>query len=195
MLRIVHYPHPTLSFEAKPIVKVDLQLKKMIDEMFELMYEFRGVGLAATQVDLPVRLFIINESGQKGTGEEQVFINPVLSQPKGTDEAEEGCLSLPGVYAPVRRPKQVHVQAYDLKGMEFKQTVDGFLARIIQHEFDHLNGIMFIDRIPEADRQEIEDKIDEVAVQFGEERRSGVVGDDAAIEKARADWLKRYCGV
>lgn len=195
MLRIVHYPHPTLSFEAKPIVKVDLQLKKLIDEMFELMYEFRGVGLAATQVDLPVRLFVINESGQKGTGEEQVFINPVLSQPKGTDEAEEGCLSLPGVYAPVRRPKQIHVQAYDLKGKEFKQTIDGFLARIIQHEFDHLNGIMFIDRVPEADRQEVQDKIDEVAVQFNEERRSGVVGDDAAIEKARASYLKRYCGV
>ena len=194
MLRIVYYPHPTLSFEAKPVIKVDAQLRKMIDEMFELMYEFRGVGLAATQVDLPVRLFVVNESGQKGSGEEQVFINPVLSQPKGSDEAEEGCLSLPGVYATVRRPKQIHIQAYDLKGMEINQTVDGFLARVMQHEYDHLNGIMFIDRIPESDRLEIEEKIDEVAVQFDEQRRAGLVGDDAAIEKGRRELMKRYCG-
>jgi peptide deformylase len=194
MLRIVLYPHPTLSFEAQPIVRVDVKLKKLIDEMFELMYEFRGVGLAATQVDLPLRMFVINESGQKGCGEEQVFLNPVLSQPKGTEEAEEGCLSLPGVYAPVRRPKQVHIQAYDLKGREIKQTVDGFLSRVIQHEHDHLNGVMFIDRIPEANRLEIEEKIEEVEVQYEEERREGLVGDSAAIEKGRREWLKRYCG-
>lgn len=194
MLRIVHYPHPTLSFESKPVVRVDAQLKKMIGEMFELMYEHRGVGLAANQVDLPLRLFIVNESGQQGSGEELVFLNPVLSQPKGSDEAEEGCLSLPGVYAPVRRPKQVQIQAYDLKGNEIKKPVDGFLSRVIQHEFDHINGTMFIDRISDAARLEVEDKIDEVVVQFNQERREGVVGDDNALEQSRREWLAKYCG-
>jgi peptide deformylase len=193
MLQIVHYPHPTLSYESKTLVRVDAQLKRYVDEMFELMYEHRGVGLAANQVDLPLRMFVINESGQKGMGEERVFINPTISQPKASDEAEEGCLSLPGVYAPVRRPKQIHIQAYDMTGNEINETVDGFLARVLQHEYDHLAGVMFIDRISDDFRLEVEEKIDEVVVQFNEERRDGIVGADEEIASARKVLEQRYC--
>ncbi|MEO1972076.1 MAG: peptide deformylase [Pirellulaceae bacterium] len=193
MFRIVHYPHPTLSYESKTIVRVDAQLKRYVDEMFELMYEHRGVGLAANQVDLPLRLFVLNESGQEGVGEERVFINPTVGQPKASDEAEEGCLSLPGVYAPVRRPKQIRIQAYDIRGNEIDETVDGFLARVIQHEFDHLNGVMFIDRISSDLRLDVEEKIDEVVVQFNEERRDGSVAADEEIVVARQKLEKRYC--
>jgi peptide deformylase len=193
MLQIVHYPHPTLSYESKTLVRVDAQLKRYVDEMFELMYEHRGVGLAANQVDLPLRMFVINESGQKGMGEERVFINSTISQPKASDEAEEGCLSLPGVYAPVRRPKQIHIQAYDMTGNEINETVDGFLARVLQHEYDHLAGVMFIDRISDDFRLEVEEKIDEVVVQFNEERRDGIVGADEEIASARKVLEQRYC--
>jgi peptide deformylase len=193
MLRIVHYPHPTLQYESKQIVRVDVQLKKLIENMFDLMYEFRGVGLAANQVDLPLRLFVVNESGQKGAGEELVFINPVLSQPKGTEEAEEGCLSLPGVYAPVRRPKQINIQAYNLQGQEIKGQIGGFLARVVQHEFDHINGVMFIDRIDEDAREEVDDKVHDFEQRFKAERREGLIGDDDAIALGRAEMEKRYC--
>src|SRR5205085_1806900 len=104
-LKIITYPHPTLRYVAKPIRRVDADLRKIVQEMFSLMYESKGIGLAAPQVALPLRLFLINLAGKQGEGEELVFINPVISHPKGSDEAEEGCLSLPGLYGPVIRPK------------------------------------------------------------------------------------------
>ncbi len=98
------------------------------------MYEHRGVGLAANQVNLPFRLFVANEMGNPDEGEELVFINPVISRGKGIDESEEGCLSIPGVNRQVKRNKSIHVNAYSLDGKEINQTVEGFLAKIIQHE-------------------------------------------------------------
>src|SRR5215211_3549141 len=105
-LQIVQYPHPTLRHLARPLKRVDAELKRLVRQMFDLMYENRGIGLAATQVDLPYRLFIINlESDAAKQDQEFVFINPVLSNRKGMAEAEEGCLSLPGLYADVKRPE------------------------------------------------------------------------------------------
>src|SRR6187200_2989618 len=99
-LQIIQYPHPTLRRVAKPLRRVDADLHRLVREMFDLMYEHRGIGLAATQVDLPYRLFIINlESDPAKRDQEFVFINPVLSNRKGMAEAEEGCLSLPTLYA------------------------------------------------------------------------------------------------
>lgn len=100
-MKIITYPHPTLRRVAKPVRRVDAELKRIVREMFDLMYEAKGIGLAANQVDMPIRLFIVNLEAEAGKGEELVFINPVLSRPKGSDEAEEGCLSLPGLYGPV----------------------------------------------------------------------------------------------
>ena len=103
-MEIVHYPHPTLRHQSKPVRRVDTELREIVREMFRLMYEAEGVGLAANQVDLPLRLFVVNLGTERGEDKELVFINPVISGPKGNDEAEEGCLSIPKVYAPVRRP-------------------------------------------------------------------------------------------
>ena len=97
-MQIITYPHYTLRYKSQPLTRVDAALRKLVAEMFDLMYEANGVGLAGNQVDLPLRLFVVNMAAEPGEGEELVFINPVLSQPKGKEEGEEGCLSLPGLY-------------------------------------------------------------------------------------------------
>jgi peptide deformylase len=192
-LQIIHFPHPTLRYKSKPLKRVDAELIKSAQEMFELMYAARGVGLAANQVDLPWQLFVVNLSGEKGVGEELVFINPVVSRPKGTEEAEEGCLSLPGVYANVMRPKQVHVSAFNLRGEEFNASVDGMLARVIQHETDHLQGVMFIDRLPPMARQEIQPSIEEFEIEFRSKQQTGEIADDSTLRKQLLEREQKYC--
>lgn len=178
---IVQYPHPTLRHKSKPLRKVNAELKSIVAQMFDVMYEARGIGLAANQVDLPFRLFVINTSGARGEGEELVFINPVVSSPKGSDEAEEGCLSLVGLNANVTRPAQVNVQAYDLSGNEINQTVDGLLAKAIQHECDHLDGVLFIDRVSDSTKVAIEGELQDFELIFDSLRNTGELPDDATI--------------
>ncbi|MDB4756788.1 peptide deformylase [Mariniblastus sp.] len=192
-MEIVHYPHPTLRYHSKPIRRVNNELKKIVDEMFDLMYEASGVGLAANQVDLPVQLFVTNPAGERGDGEEHVFINPVLSRPKGSEEKQEGCLSLPELYGNVIRPREIHCQAYNLKGQEFKRTVDGLFGRIIQHETDHLQGVLFIDRMKESIRESVSDEIEEFEIEFQSMRDSGTIPDDSIIRKRLADMESRFC--
>jgi len=180
-LRIVHYPHPTLRHKSKVVKKVDAELVRAVARMFELMYEHKGIGLAANQVDLPYRLFIINLKGAKGEGEELVFINPVLSKRKGLAEAEEGCLSLPGLYAQVKRPEKVTVQAYTLQGQLVQFEADGLFARAIQHEVDHLDGVLFIDRLNTTGEMEVRDTVHEFEINFDSRRRLGEIPDDDAI--------------
>ena len=116
-MQIVKYPHPTLRRVSKPLKRVDKELHAIVRGMFELMYAAKGVGLAANQVDLPYRLFIINlQADPAAADQEFVFLNPVLTSRKGNAEAEEGCLSLPGLYADVKRPERVALNAYDLSG-------------------------------------------------------------------------------
>ncbi len=192
-MEIVQFPHPTLRRVSKPLKRVDKQLKAMVDEMFSLMYQAKGIGLAANQVDLPFRLFIVNLSGEKGQGEERVFLNPVLSAPKGRAVAEEGCLSFPQLYHPVARPDQIRVQAYDLAGNAIDQTVEGLLSRVIQHEFDHLEGVLFIDRIEPGDQKVIEPALEEFEIEFSGRRASGSLADDPTIEKQLRELESRYC--
>lgn len=154
-LKIVHYPHPTLRHKSSPIARVDDDLRAIIRQMFPLMYEARGIGLAANQVDLPLRVFVLNLAADPEEGEELVFINPVISQPKGMDEKEEGCLSIPGVNANVKRPETIRVQAYGLDGKFLEAQVDGLLARAIQHELDHLDGVLFTDRLTETGKMAV----------------------------------------
>ena len=146
-LQIVPYPHPTLRHKSKPVRRVDAELVRIVRKMFGLMYEHNGIGLAANQVDLPLRLFIVNLSAKPDEGEEFVFINPVLSKPKGNEESEEGCLSFPELYGPVTRPKLITVHAYNLRGEEVRSNLNGMLARVVQHEYDHLDGVVFVDRM------------------------------------------------
>ena len=185
-LEIVHYPHPTLRHPSKPVVRVDATLKNAIQAMFPLMYEANGVGLAANQVNLPLRFFIANLTADPDDGEELVFINPVISKPKGMDEKEEGCLSIPGVNAHVRRPEQVHVQGYDLRGNLIEATVDGLLARVIQHETDHLDGTLFTDKLSETSTRAVENQLAELEVAFKSGQETGNIPDDLQIQ----EWIR-----
>jgi peptide deformylase len=191
-MEIVTYPHPTLRRVSRPLKRVDAELRQKIREMFELMYAAKGIGLAANQVDLPLRLFIVNLEA-KPEGQELVFINPVISLPRGgSEEAEEGCLSLPGLYGPVVRPKQVRINAYSLAGEEIQLDVTGLLARCVQHELDHLDGVLFPDRMSATARADIVEGIDEFEAEFKSRRDTGGIPSDDEIARRWAEWESRY---
>ncbi len=192
-MEIIHYPHPTLRHTSKAIRRVDRELQLIVREMFELMYDARGIGLAANQVDLPLQLFVLNVSGDPDGGEELVFVNPVVDQPKGSGVSEEGCLSIPGVHADVNRPSQVHVTAYDLKGNEMNAVVDGLLARVIQHENDHLNGVLFIDRISDSAKKQVALDLEAFELEFQSQQLGGTIPNEETIHKRLADIESRYC--
>jgi peptide deformylase len=190
-LQIIHYPHPTLLRVAKPLRRIDAELRKIVAEMFELMYEHRGIGLAAPQVNLPYRLFVVNETGDaKQSEHERVLINPVLSKPKGSAEDEEGCLSIPKVYAQVRRPESIRVTAYDLAGQAVDIQAEGLLARVLQHENDHLNGVLFIDHLSPTGLMAIKDQLEDFKIEFGHRRELGEIPDDAKILSTLAELEK-----
>jgi peptide deformylase len=190
-LRIVHYPHPTLRHASKPLKRVDSELRRIVAEMFELMYEHEGVGLAANQVDLPYRLFVTNVEGTiEAHDAERVFINPVLSSGRGQEEDEEGCLSIPGVYAPVTRNSTIKVEAYDLEGNQIAFEAEGLMARILQHETDHLDGTLFIDRLGPAHLAAVRDKLEEFELDFQSRRETGELPNAEKIA-ARLEELER----
>ena len=182
-LKIIQYPHPTLRHVSKPLTRVDAELHHAIKQMFELMYAAKGVGLAANQVDLPYRFFIVNPQGDPAKGEEMVFINPVLSRHKVSAEAEEGCLSLPGLYADVMRAEHVTIDAYNLAGEPVHLDAEGFLARVLQHETDHINGKLFIDRLGTAAQMDVRDMLREFEIQFASQREHKELPDEAAMKR------------
>jgi peptide deformylase len=192
-LQIITYPHPTLRHKSKPIRRVDAELRKIVREMFALMYENKGIGLAANQVNLPLRVFVMNLKSDPKEGEEMVFLNPVVSFPKGSEEAEEGCLSLPGVYGNVIRPKQVRVNAYTLEGKEVDLVVGDLTARCIQHELDHLDGVLFPDRMTASARTDLLPELDEFETEFSSRRTTGSIPSDEQIAAKLAEWERRYC--
>ena len=166
-LEIVKYPHPVLLREAKPLCRVDAELLSWIPEMFRLMYATNGIGLAAPQVGLPYRLIVLNPSGDaEATGQELAVINPVLSRAKGTAEMDEGCLSLPEIWAPVRRAKEITLNGWTPDGQEVNVRAKGMFARVLQHECDHLDGVLFIDRVAPTARQELEESLEELAIEY-----------------------------
>ncbi|MEX1096320.1 MAG: peptide deformylase [Planctomycetales bacterium] len=183
-LEIVHYPHPALRWKSKPIVRIDDELRGVVRRMFELMYEFHGIGLAANQVGLPYRLFVVNVSGEQGDPDEEVvFLNPEITRRKGSKEEEEGCLSLPELFGPVRRAEEVVVEAFDLEGREFRMNLDDLPARAIQHELDHIDGVLFIDRMTDAARRELEERIADFESHFRRQQESGRIPSDEEIRR------------
>lgn len=144
-LKIIFWPDPRLKKVSTPVESFDQSLRALTDRMFHLMREARGVGLAAPQVGQNVRVFVMNPDGDPA--HDRVYVNPVLSDADGEEEAEEGCLSLPKVNINVWRNKMLKITAQDLQGNAFEQTESGYLARIWQHETDHLNGVMLTDRM------------------------------------------------
>ena len=150
-LMILRYPEPALRARANALPKIDDQVRQGAERMIELMHEAEGVGLAAPQVGLGWRMFVTNVPDEGG---DRVYINPSLTQfSRDTGVFEEGCLSLPGLRAEITRPKAVTITATDLEGKPVMRTSDGFAARVWQHEFDHLNGVLILDRLDSAERQ------------------------------------------
>ncbi len=192
-MQILTYPHYTLRYKSQPLTRVDAALRKLVAEMFDLMYEANGVGLAGNQVDLPLRLFVVNMAAEPGEGEELVFINPILSHPKGNEEGDEGCLSLPGLYGNVVRAKQIHVQAYNLRGEEFNADLDGLFARVVQHENDHLDGVLFTDRMTTAGKLTIRESLEEFELEQKSLRDLGQLESDQEIEQHLDEWVQKYC--
>lgn len=181
-MHIITYPHPTLRHPSKPLKRVDAELRKIVAEMIDLMYEDDGIGLAANQVDLPYRLFVLNPTGDPEHKEhEYVFINPVIARRQGGAEAEEGCLSLPGIHAHVRRPEKIVISAYNLQGEEMHLELDGLFARAVQHECDHLEGILFIDRLSEPAKLAVRGALEELEAAFEGSQRRGMVPDEQEI--------------
>ncbi len=144
-LKIIHYPDPRLKKMSRPVAQFDENLKAMAMKMIELMRTARGVGLAAPQVGENVRLFVMNESGEEK--DDRIYVNPELFDAEGSEEGEEGCLSLPGINVQVVRDKSIKLKAQDLDGNPIEETASGYRARIWQHEFDHLNGTLLTDRM------------------------------------------------
>ena len=144
-IKIIFHPDPRLREKCRKVEAFDDSLKLLAGRMFELMREHHGVGLAAPQVGQTIRMFVMNHSGKPE--DDRVYVNPVLSDPDGDDEAEEGCLSLPGINIDVLRSNTMHIRAHDLEGKPFEQTETGYIARIWQHEIDHLNGILLLNHM------------------------------------------------
>ncbi len=146
---IVIYPDEVLKKRAEEVESFNGELRELVDDMFETMYEKGGIGLAANQVGVLKRVFIVDlNSGKESQGEERlVFVNPEIVHLEGETVNEEGCLSLPGLYKKVKRAAKVRVKAFDVDGREFELECEGLLARAVQHEIDHLEGILFIDRL------------------------------------------------
>lgn len=145
-LRIIHYPDPRLKVPSVPVENIDKKLADLVDRMFELMYEVRGLGLAAAQVGLNIRLFVVTHSGEIADG--RVYVNPEMTDMSGAVDREEGCLSLPEVYVPLRRAQACTIRATGLDGKTFEERAEDLRARAWQHEMDHLNGILIYDRMP-----------------------------------------------
>lgn len=188
-MEILPYPHPALHWKSKPILEINDDLRRVVAEMFQLMYQAKGIGLAANQVGLPYRLFILNLTADpEEKDEEIVFINPEITKRKGTTEGEEGCLSFPGMYGQVKRAAKVDIEAFDLNGDCIEYSLDELAARAVQHETDHLDGVLFVDRMTETARRELDPVIADFETQF---RRWQAEGRYPSDEVLRRELLQR----
>lgn len=188
-LEIVTLPNETLRQKARPVTKFDDDLQKLIDDMIETMREANGVGLAAPQIDLPYRLAVIetlpdyDEDGEEieGTRDLYVIVNPeIVWKSREVADGVEGCLSIPGYLGEVDRHESIRVRAQDRNGRKFRLKLHGWDARIFQHEIDHLDGVLYIDRLTDPDHFWTEEEYYEM-VEAAEERAAAeeqqIVGD------------------
>ncbi|QEY23926.1 peptide deformylase [Neisseria animalis] len=157
LLNILQYPDERLHTVAKPVAQVDDRIRTLVQDMFETMYEARGIGLAATQVDVHERVVVMDLSEDKS--EPRVFINPMITEKDGETTYEEGCLSVPGIYDTVTRAERVKVEALNEKGEKFELEADGLLAICIQHELDHLMGKVFVEHLSQLKQNRIKTKL------------------------------------
>lgn len=158
ILSILEFPDDRLRKKAAAVQKVDGNIKKLVDDMLQTMYESHGVGLAATQVNVHQRVVVIDVSEDKN--QPLCFINPEIIEKDGVKESEEGCLSVPGFFEKVERAEHIIVKALDREGKTFELSARDLLAVCIQHELDHLNGKLFVDYISPLKRQRIKKKLE-----------------------------------
>lgn len=186
-MEIVPYPHPALRWKSKPVREINAELRRVVEEMFELMYTAKGIGLAANQVALPYRVFILNLTADKDVKEEEiVFINPEIIRRKGTTEGEEGCLSFPGMYGNVKRAAKIAVEAFNLKGECFEYALDDLASRAVQHETDHLDGVLFIDRLTDGSRRDLSPVIADFEAQYRRWQAEGRYPSDDVVREELA---------
>lgn len=156
VLKVRKYGDPVLRKRAEPVAEITPQLRRMIDDMFETMYDEVGIGLAAPQVGISLRLMVVGDDNGRTP---RALVNPVIADRGGEITAEEGCLSLPGIFAPVTRSEWVRLEAQDLEGTPVSIRAKGLTARVFQHEMDHLDGVLFIDHLDPMTRDRIKRKI------------------------------------
>ena len=169
-LRILSYPDPALTEVSRGVTGINREIVNLVDRMSDLMMESSGVGLAAPQVGVPLRIIVFSLTGK--SEDVEVLINPALSKFIGMSEMEEGCLSIPGVRTNVRRPEACTVEAMDIDGNEFVMDAVELGARILQHETDHLDGILFIERLNTVSRMACRKALKEMERQFEENNHS-----------------------
>ena len=157
-LEILEFPDPRLRILAKPVEAFDAALRQLVDDMFETMYDAQGIGLAATQVDIHRQLLVMDVSENRDSP--KVFINPEIVDSSGEETCEEGCLSVPGIYADVSRAETVRVRAQDSSGDFFEDDLDGMHAICLQHEMDHLEGKLFVDYLSPLKRRMVQKKLE-----------------------------------
>ncbi len=157
-LEILEFPDPRLRTKAQPVTVFDAALQRQIDDMFETMYAAPGIGLAATQVNIHKQMFVIDVS--EDNTQPLVFINPEFVDKRGIEEMEEGCLSFPGVYAKVQRANEITIRALDRHGQPFELDTGDLLAVCIQHEFDHIEGKLFVDYLSPLKRERIRKQLE-----------------------------------
>lgn len=166
-MQVLVYPHPTLRRGGQTIVRFDAALRQLAADMMAAMYEEGGVGLAAPQVGIEHKLLVLNPSGSRDDRSgELVLCNPRITRKKGREFGEEGCLSFPGIHAEVERWVDITVAYQDLDGRECTMTATGWLARIVQHELDHLDGVFFVDRLTAAEKLRVKAKLQELEAEY-----------------------------
>jgi peptide deformylase len=148
--KITYYPASVLRGRAVPVEKIDETIRRLVDKMADILVDKKGIGLAAPQAGVPLRLFIVSLTGKRE--DVRAYINPTVTPHGDLDEAEEGCLSVPGIWAKIRRYKKATVTATDLDGRQFTEDAEGLYARCLQHEYDHIEGTVIVNRMGEAAR-------------------------------------------
>jgi peptide deformylase len=157
-LEILEFPDDRLRTVAKPVERFDDRLRELVADMIETMYGAQGIGLAATQVNEHRRLLVLDVSEDQGAP--RVYVNPEIVASEGSETCEEGCLSVPGIYAEVSRADKIRVAAFDQHGQRFEETLEGLHAVCLQHEIDHLNGKLFVDYLSPLKRRMVTKKLE-----------------------------------
>jgi peptide deformylase len=194
-MKLVQYPHPALRHATRPLTSIDNAIRRDAAEMLELMYAAKGIGLAANQVFLTYQMFVMNDAADPEQRErERVFINPVITERKGSVEGEEGCLSFPKLYQKVRRAKTIRVQAFNLQGEAIDEIFEDMPARVCQHEIDHLHGVLFIDKMGTIAKLASRGALRDFEREFRKAQERGEIPQDAELQKILDSWTETSNG-